>query len=78
MENCRFLGENSNAPATRDDVNEIGTCRCEEERLSKVFEKGVRSCPDCLELEILADYGNRAGLFVTELWESPIEMKLSV
>ena len=50
----------------RDDV----TRQCEEERLDKVFGEGVGSCAGCLEVEIFADYGNRAGLFVTELWES--------
>ena len=29
------------------------------------------SCSDCLEVEVLADYGDRAGFFVTELCESP-------
>ena len=29
------------------------------------------SCPGCLEVEIPVDYGDRAGFFVTELWESP-------
>ena len=28
------------------------------------------SCSGCLEVEILADYEDRAGFFVTELWES--------
>ena len=29
------------------------------------------SCPGCLEVEILADYGDQAGFFVTKLCESP-------
>ena len=39
--------------------------------LTKFFGKGVGSCSGCLEVEIPADYGDRAGVFVTELWESP-------
>ena len=43
--------------------------------LTKFLEKewvlALNSCPGCLEVEILADYGNRADVFVTELWESP-------
>lgn len=39
--------------------------------LEKEWVPALKSCPGCLEAEILADYGNRAGFFVTELWESP-------
>ena len=38
--------------------------------LIKFLGKRVGSCPGCLEVEILADYGDRAGFFVTELSES--------
>ena len=39
--------------------------------LEKEWVPALKSCSGCLEVEILADYGNRAGFFVTELWESP-------
>ena len=39
--------------------------------LEKEWVPALTSCPGCLEVEILADYGDRAGYFVTELWESP-------
>ena len=39
--------------------------------LEKEWAPALKSCPGCLEVEILADYGDRAGFFVTELWESP-------
>lgn len=39
--------------------------------LEKEWVPALKSCPGCLEVEILADYGDRAGYFVTELWESP-------
>ena len=39
--------------------------------LEKEWVPALKSCPGCLEVEILADYGDRAGFFVTELWESP-------
>ena len=39
--------------------------------LEKEWVPALKNCPGCLEVEILADYGDRAGFFVTELWESP-------
>ncbi len=39
--------------------------------LEKEWVPALKSCQGCLEVEILADYGDRAGFFVTELWESP-------
>ena len=39
--------------------------------LEKEWVPALKGCPGCLEVEILADYGDRAGFFVTELWESP-------
>ena len=38
--------------------------------LEKEWVPALKSCPGCLEVEILADYGIWAGFFVTELWES--------
>ena len=38
--------------------------------LEKEWVPALKRCPSCLEVEILADYGDRAGFFVTELWES--------
>ena len=42
---------------------------------TEFFGEGVdtclKTCPGCPEVEILADYGDRAGFFVAELWESP-------
>ena len=37
--------------------------------LEKEWVPALKSCPGCLEVEILADYGDRAGFFVTELWD---------
>ncbi len=39
--------------------------------LEKEWTPALKSCPGCLEVEILADYADRAGFFVMELWESP-------
>ena len=39
--------------------------------LEKEWVPALKNCPGCLEVEILSDYGDRAGFFVTELWESP-------
>lgn len=39
--------------------------------LEKEWVPALKSCQGCLEVEILSDYGDRAGFFVTELWESP-------
>ena len=39
--------------------------------LEEEWVPALNSCAGCLEVEILADYGNRADVFVTELWESP-------
>ena len=38
--------------------------------LEKEWVPALKSCPGCLEVEILADFGDRAGFFMTELWES--------
>ena len=55
-----------------------GTTLCADAKkkdLMKFLEKewvpALKSCPGCREVEILSDYGDRAGFFVTELWESP-------
>lgn len=39
--------------------------------LEKEWVPALKSCSGCLEVEILADYGDRAGFLLTELWESP-------
>ena len=39
--------------------------------LEKEWVPALMSCPGCIDVEILADYGDRAGVFVTELWGSP-------
>ena len=39
--------------------------------LEKEWVPALKSCPGCLEVEILSDYRDRAGIFVTELWKSP-------
>ena len=74
---------NQNRWRTKEDnptyKNQIGlrydvARRYEEEKLDKVFRKD--GCPISrvdrvvLKWKILADYGIRAGFFVTELWES--------
>ena len=39
--------------------------------LEEQWAPALKSCPGCLEVEILADYADRARFFVMELWESP-------
>ena len=39
--------------------------------LEKEWVPALKNCPGCLEVEILSDYRDRVGFFVTELWKSP-------
>ena len=39
--------------------------------LEKEWVPALKSCQGCLEVEILADFGDRAGFFATELWDFP-------